>query len=349
MRESFNAYGQRRGTAWSGSPSAGDITTINGLTRRGYTGHEMLDSTALVHMNGRVYDPIIARFVSADPSHDAALGTQAWNRFAYVGNNPLSRVDPSGFESRGPGRRPRSRKSGMGDDLTWLEIAQNRSPWFQTWGNGLGADGHPMMGATLSGRDFAQNYVLAGFRGATGPVTLYSPMTPLPPKGRADVLSEDNSECLLCADESSQDDNDAAAQGDSSPQGQLPELEEVVVTGTRTQQASFPLPPPGIPGGPWKWFPDPGNTRGGTFRDPSGRSISWDRPGSHWDFDDGKGGTRQRFDRWGNALRDAHGYRGPRVGPLTFPRAFPFIFINVCGLNPYLYVCQGMQQEGQTL
>jgi len=97
VRESFNAYGQRRGTAWSGSPSAGDLTTINGLTRRGYTGHEMLDSTALVHMNGRVYDPLIARFVSADPYLDTKFGTQAWNIFAYVGGNPLSFTDPSGF------------------------------------------------------------------------------------------------------------------------------------------------------------------------------------------------------------------------------------------------------------
>ena len=100
VRESFNAYGQRRGTAWSGAPAAGDITTINGLTRRGYTDHEMLDSTALIHMNGRVYDPLIARFVSADPFHDAALGTQAWNVFAYVGGNPLSFIDPSGFAAK---------------------------------------------------------------------------------------------------------------------------------------------------------------------------------------------------------------------------------------------------------
>lgn len=97
VRESFNAYGQRRGTAWSGSPSAGDLTTINGLTRRGYTGHEMLDSTGLIHMNGRVYDPIIARFVSADPYLDTTFGTQAWNVFAYVGGNPLRFIDPSGF------------------------------------------------------------------------------------------------------------------------------------------------------------------------------------------------------------------------------------------------------------
>lgn len=47
VRESFDPYGQRRGTAWSGAPSSADLATINGLTRRGYTGHEMLDSTGL--------------------------------------------------------------------------------------------------------------------------------------------------------------------------------------------------------------------------------------------------------------------------------------------------------------
>lgn len=97
VRESFDPYGQRRGTAWSGAPTATHLTTINGLTRRGYTGHEMLDSTALIHMNGRVQDPLLGRFVSADPFDDRALGGQAWNRFGYVGNNPLTYRDLSGF------------------------------------------------------------------------------------------------------------------------------------------------------------------------------------------------------------------------------------------------------------
>ncbi|MGE0583479.1 MAG: RHS repeat-associated core domain-containing protein [Steroidobacteraceae bacterium] len=68
------------------------LGSVDGLTRRGYTGHEMLDSIDLIHMNGRVYDPVIARFVSADPNVDAGFGTQGWNRYTYVGNNPWSRV-----------------------------------------------------------------------------------------------------------------------------------------------------------------------------------------------------------------------------------------------------------------
>ncbi|MGE3667476.1 MAG: RHS repeat domain-containing protein, partial [Steroidobacteraceae bacterium] len=97
VRESFGAFGNRRGPAWSGTPSSGDLATIDGLTRRGYTGHEMLDSTDLIHMNGRVYDPVIARFVSADPFVSRVLNSQGWNRYSYVLGNPLSVVDPSGF------------------------------------------------------------------------------------------------------------------------------------------------------------------------------------------------------------------------------------------------------------
>jgi RHS repeat-associated protein len=96
VMESFGAYGQRRGTNWTGSPTSGELATINATTRKGFTEHEMLDSTELVHMNGRVFDPVIGRFVSADPIEDCGLKTQGWNRYAYVGNRPLSLIDPTG-------------------------------------------------------------------------------------------------------------------------------------------------------------------------------------------------------------------------------------------------------------
>jgi RHS repeat-associated protein len=56
----------------------------------------MLDDFGLVHMNGRLYDPHLGRFVSPDPFLDGLHATQAWDRYAYVGNNPLSYTDPSG-------------------------------------------------------------------------------------------------------------------------------------------------------------------------------------------------------------------------------------------------------------
>jgi RHS repeat-associated core domain len=51
----------------------------------------------LIHMNGRVYDPILARFISADPIIQAPTDMQSYNRYAYVRNNPLAYTDPSGY------------------------------------------------------------------------------------------------------------------------------------------------------------------------------------------------------------------------------------------------------------
>ena len=47
-----------------------------------FTGHEELDEVALVHMNGRVYDPMLGRFLSADPMTEAPFSTQGWNRYS---------------------------------------------------------------------------------------------------------------------------------------------------------------------------------------------------------------------------------------------------------------------------
>ena len=71
-------------------------TPIESIEPRGYTGHEMLDSVGLIHMNGRVYDPELGRFLSADSVIPDALNMQSLNRYSYVYNNPLSYTDPSG-------------------------------------------------------------------------------------------------------------------------------------------------------------------------------------------------------------------------------------------------------------
>ena len=67
------------------------------LTNRGYTGHEHINEFGFIHMNGRVYDPSIGRFLSADPHIQAPLNTQSYNRYSYVLNNPLKYTDPSGY------------------------------------------------------------------------------------------------------------------------------------------------------------------------------------------------------------------------------------------------------------
>lgn len=66
------------------------------MLNRGFTAHEMLDVHGLVHMNGRVYDPELGRFLSADPLVQFPHSTQGLDRYSYVHNNPLSYTDPSG-------------------------------------------------------------------------------------------------------------------------------------------------------------------------------------------------------------------------------------------------------------
>jgi len=48
-------------------------------------------------MNGRVYDPVLGRFLSAYPVIQSPGNMQSLNRYSYVLNNPLSYSDPSGF------------------------------------------------------------------------------------------------------------------------------------------------------------------------------------------------------------------------------------------------------------
>jgi hypothetical protein len=52
-------------------------------------------------MNGRIYDPLIGRFMSADPYVQDSTNSQSLNRYSYVNNNPLSYTDPTGYFSLG--------------------------------------------------------------------------------------------------------------------------------------------------------------------------------------------------------------------------------------------------------
>lgn len=48
-------------------------------------------------MGGRIYDPLLGRFLQADPFVQAPSNTASLNRYSYVWNNPLNATDPSGF------------------------------------------------------------------------------------------------------------------------------------------------------------------------------------------------------------------------------------------------------------
>ncbi|WP_299010503.1 toxin TcdB middle/N-terminal domain-containing protein [uncultured Shewanella sp.] len=62
-----------------------------------YTNHETLPTLNIIQMGGRIYDPILSRFLQADPSIQSPQNLQNYNRFSYVLNNPLRYTDPSGY------------------------------------------------------------------------------------------------------------------------------------------------------------------------------------------------------------------------------------------------------------
>ncbi|MBN2005376.1 MAG: hypothetical protein JXA21_18610 [Anaerolineae bacterium] len=77
-------YGQER---WTKGAAVSDF---------GFTGQRNEAGFGLMDYNARYYSPLLGRFISADTYVPEPGKSQGWNRYAYVHNNPLSHVDPSG-------------------------------------------------------------------------------------------------------------------------------------------------------------------------------------------------------------------------------------------------------------
>ncbi len=119
----FDAWGNRRNPVnWTYNNVPEDY-----MFDRGYTLHEHLKEFKLINMNGRVYDPVVARFLSPDPVLQMPEYSQNFNRYSYVLNNPLKYTDPSGFVIQGGG-----------DDDEYEPKADANFPWWLTYLSDLG-------------------------------------------------------------------------------------------------------------------------------------------------------------------------------------------------------------------
>jgi hypothetical protein len=49
-----------------------------------------------VFLRARYYNPAVGRFITADSIVPEPVGSQGWNKYGYVGNNPIRYIDPSG-------------------------------------------------------------------------------------------------------------------------------------------------------------------------------------------------------------------------------------------------------------
>ena len=182
-------YGTRRRADWTAQLPAAEVAALAagqdaGRARSGFTGHEPLDRTGFVHMNGRLYDPRVGRFLSPDPIVSEPWSGQGWNPYSYVGNSPLSRTDPTGYcyNPRYPCPMHANQGGGFGSgtatllsrSLSWrvpivLTVHWGPVSFGIGWGGFLngGDDGGGYFGSFFGG--FYRPYVSVGF-GAPYPV-----------------------------------------------------------------------------------------------------------------------------------------------------------------------------------
>lgn len=95
----FDAWGNFTHLQIGNGPILTDKNSIDNaalLVDRGYTGHEHFAEVGIIHMNGRLYDPLLRRFLNADENIQDPYNTQNYNKYGYVLNNPLMFSDPSG-------------------------------------------------------------------------------------------------------------------------------------------------------------------------------------------------------------------------------------------------------------
>jgi RHS repeat-associated protein len=110
----YDAWGARRNPDGQSAPPASFNLQAG---HREFTGHETIPDVGLINMNGRVYDPVIGRFLSPDPTVQDVSDLQSYNRYSYVVNNPLRYTDPTGYHLFGINWESASLWAGVGEAL----------------------------------------------------------------------------------------------------------------------------------------------------------------------------------------------------------------------------------------
>lgn len=90
----YDPFGKPRDGDWTNGD--GDLNGY-GETTRGFTGHEHMNESDLIHMNGRAYDYNLGRFLSVDPVIQFPSNSQSLNPYSYILNNPMAGTDPTGY------------------------------------------------------------------------------------------------------------------------------------------------------------------------------------------------------------------------------------------------------------
>jgi RHS repeat-associated protein len=88
----------------SGYMPFGEFRSHSGTFTSSYkfTDQELDSESGFYNYDARLYDPVIGRFISADPLVLNPIDPQSLNRYSYCHNNPLIYIDPSGYTPEDP-------------------------------------------------------------------------------------------------------------------------------------------------------------------------------------------------------------------------------------------------------
>lgn len=87
--------------AWGAPAGGGNASTVANRFR--FTGEEADDLTGFYYLRARWYDPSVGRFVNKDPFRGLIRQPLSLNKYAYVRNNPIRFIDPSGLSPQETG------------------------------------------------------------------------------------------------------------------------------------------------------------------------------------------------------------------------------------------------------
>ena len=102
-RHDYMPFGEEIGAGVGGRTTGMGFSVTDGL-RQKFTSKERDTETGLDYFNARYYSSVQGRFTSPDPLLASAEtgDPQTWNRYSYVLNNPVGRIDPSGMDDCTP-------------------------------------------------------------------------------------------------------------------------------------------------------------------------------------------------------------------------------------------------------
>ncbi|WP_234439459.1 MULTISPECIES: ricin-type beta-trefoil lectin domain protein [Streptomyces] len=104
-----------------GNQRAAATTSIGMQTHKGFLGATNDDASGFTPLGARLYDPVVGRFLSADPIVDLTDPQQS-NGYAYAHNNPVTHSDPTGLAISLTASEKAAALAGAG--LSAAEVAQ---------------------------------------------------------------------------------------------------------------------------------------------------------------------------------------------------------------------------------